>query len=177
MECVRDRKRPNADRVTEATDERASCTARSLGRNAWRLLHSHIQPPTHVRSIGRGDSRYKASGAPPRRVDLACSWALGFVHVVAAPLHSPAAPPAAAPAMSESKSDEKRASVPSSIDENPKPRQPTDLAERRRLALAEIDNAKFSWFHARIALIAGVGFFTDAYVLRSFFFNSFIMSH
>jgi PHS family inorganic phosphate transporter-like MFS transporter len=35
--------------------------------------------------------------------------------------------------------------------------------ERRRAALAEIDNAKFSWFHAKICVVAGVGFFTDAY--------------
>jgi hypothetical protein len=37
------------------------------------------------------------------------------------------------------------------------------LDERRRAALAEVDNAKFSWFHIKILLIAGVGFFTDAY--------------
>ncbi|KAF8072062.1 inorganic phosphate transporter, partial [Lyophyllum atratum] len=34
---------------------------------------------------------------------------------------------------------------------------------RRRAALAEIDNAKFSRFHAKVCLVAGVGFFTDAY--------------
>jgi len=37
------------------------------------------------------------------------------------------------------------------------------LDERRRAALAEVDNAKFSWFHVKICLVAGVGFFTDAY--------------
>jgi PHS family inorganic phosphate transporter-like MFS transporter len=37
------------------------------------------------------------------------------------------------------------------------------LDTRRRAALAEVDNAKFSWFHARVCLVAGVGFFTDAY--------------
>ncbi|KIJ66730.1 hypothetical protein HYDPIDRAFT_85185 [Hydnomerulius pinastri MD-312] len=37
------------------------------------------------------------------------------------------------------------------------------LDERRRAALAEIDNAKFSWFHVKVCLVAGVGFFTDAY--------------
>ncbi|KAF9565179.1 phosphate transporter [Agrocybe pediades] len=37
------------------------------------------------------------------------------------------------------------------------------LDERRRAALAEVDNAKFSWFHAKVCLVAGVGFFTDAY--------------
>ena len=54
------------------------------------------------------------------------------------------------------------------------------LDERRRAALAEVDNAKFSyvstlhtatftltrfffrWFHAKVCLVAGVGFFTDA---------------
>ncbi|KAG8213224.1 major facilitator superfamily domain-containing protein [Butyriboletus roseoflavus] len=39
----------------------------------------------------------------------------------------------------------------------------TELNERRRAALAEIDNAPFSWFHVKICLVAGVGFFTDAY--------------
>jgi len=37
------------------------------------------------------------------------------------------------------------------------------LDERRRAALAEIDNAAFSWFHAKVCIVAGVGFFTDAY--------------
>ncbi|KAF5392299.1 hypothetical protein D9757_001386 [Collybiopsis confluens] len=37
------------------------------------------------------------------------------------------------------------------------------LNERRRAALAEIDNAKFSWFHVKVCFVAGVGFFTDAY--------------
>jgi len=37
------------------------------------------------------------------------------------------------------------------------------INERRRAALAEIDNAKFSLFHAKVCLVAGVGFFTDAY--------------
>ncbi|KAF4571355.1 Inorganic phosphate transporter pho84 [Pleurotus pulmonarius] len=38
-----------------------------------------------------------------------------------------------------------------------------DLGERRRAALADVDNAKFSWFHAKVCAVAGVGFFTDAY--------------
>jgi PHS family inorganic phosphate transporter-like MFS transporter len=38
-----------------------------------------------------------------------------------------------------------------------------DLDAKRRAALAEIDNAKFGWFHVRACLVAGVGFFTDAY--------------
>ncbi|KAG1743456.1 major facilitator superfamily domain-containing protein [Suillus lakei] len=37
------------------------------------------------------------------------------------------------------------------------------LNERRRAALEEIDNAPFSWFHVKVCLVAGVGFFTDAY--------------
>jgi PHS family inorganic phosphate transporter-like MFS transporter len=37
------------------------------------------------------------------------------------------------------------------------------LDERRRAALADVDNAAFSWFHVKVATVAGVGFFTDAY--------------
>ncbi|KAJ7931382.1 major facilitator superfamily domain-containing protein [Mycena leptocephala] len=37
------------------------------------------------------------------------------------------------------------------------------LDERRRAALAEVDNAQFSWFHVKVCMVAGVGFFTDAY--------------
>jgi len=37
------------------------------------------------------------------------------------------------------------------------------LDERRRAALSEVDNAQFSWFHVKVCLVAGVGFFTDAY--------------
>lgn len=39
----------------------------------------------------------------------------------------------------------------------------TDLNVARRAALAEVDNAAFGWFHVRTCLVAGVGFFTDAY--------------
>ncbi|KAF9141162.1 Inorganic phosphate transporter pho84, partial [Linnemannia schmuckeri] len=39
------------------------------------------------------------------------------------------------------------------------------LRNRRREALAKIDNAEFGWFHIRACLVAGVGFFTDAYDL------------
>jgi PHS family inorganic phosphate transporter-like MFS transporter len=57
---------------------------------------------------------------------------------------------------------------------------PIDLNERRRAALEEIDNAKFScvfvcmaaryalthclfsWFHVKVCCVAGAGFFTDA---------------
>ncbi|KAG8998662.1 Inorganic phosphate transporter pho84 [Tulasnella sp. JGI-2019a] len=38
-------------------------------------------------------------------------------------------------------------------------------AERRRAALAEIDTAPYGWNHAKICIIAGIGFFTDAYDL------------
>ncbi|KAG9312576.1 major facilitator superfamily domain-containing protein [Chiua virens] len=37
------------------------------------------------------------------------------------------------------------------------------LNDRRRRALEEIDKASFSGFHVKICLVAGVGFFTDAY--------------
>ncbi|WWD17991.1 phosphate:H+ symporter [Kwoniella shandongensis] len=39
--------------------------------------------------------------------------------------------------------------------------------ERRRAALAEIDEAKFSYFHAKACVVAGIGFFTDAYDIFS----------
>jgi PHS family inorganic phosphate transporter-like MFS transporter len=38
-----------------------------------------------------------------------------------------------------------------------------NLDERRRNALAQIDNATFSWFHIKVICVAGVGFFADAY--------------
>ncbi|KAI8983449.1 phosphate:H+ symporter [Pilobolus umbonatus] len=38
-----------------------------------------------------------------------------------------------------------------------------DAFERRRIALEEIDNAKFGWFHIRACIVSGIGFFTDAY--------------
>src|ERR1700761_51699 len=40
-----------------------------------------------------------------------------------------------------------------------------DPNERRRLALAEIDKAPFGWYHIRAIVVAGIGFFTDAYDL------------
>lgn len=39
----------------------------------------------------------------------------------------------------------------------------SDPNERRRLALAEIDKAPFGWYHVRAIVVAGIGFFTDAY--------------
>lgn len=44
---------------------------------------------------------------------------------------------------------------------------PISANERRRAALTEIDEAKFSWFHAKACIVAGVGFFTDAYDIFS----------
>ncbi|KAL9096399.1 MAG: hypothetical protein Q9165_001396 [Trypethelium subeluteriae] len=38
-----------------------------------------------------------------------------------------------------------------------------DPNERRRLALAEVDKAPFGWYHIRAVVVAGIGFFTDAY--------------
>lgn len=38
-----------------------------------------------------------------------------------------------------------------------------DPNERRRMALAEIDKAPFGWYHVRLAVVTGIGFFTDAY--------------
>ncbi|POG78603.1 major facilitator superfamily domain-containing protein [Rhizophagus irregularis DAOM 181602=DAOM 197198] len=50
---------------------------------------------------------------------------------------------------------------------NPKSPSREDLDDTRRAALEEIDNAKFGWFHIRACLVAGIGFFTDAYDLFS----------
>jgi hypothetical protein len=33
----------------------------------------------------------------------------------------------------------------------------------RRMALAEVDKAPFGWYHVRLAVVTGIGFFTDAY--------------
>lgn len=41
-----------------------------------------------------------------------------------------------------------------------------DPNERRRIALAEIDKVAFGWNHVRATLVAGTGFFTDAYDVR-----------
>ncbi|KAI8370441.1 phosphate:H+ symporter [Radiomyces spectabilis] len=38
-----------------------------------------------------------------------------------------------------------------------------DIHKQRQLALQEIDNAKFGWFHIRACVVSGIGFFTDAY--------------
>ncbi|KAF2021899.1 phosphate permease [Aaosphaeria arxii CBS 175.79] len=41
----------------------------------------------------------------------------------------------------------------------------TDPNERRRMALAEVDKAPFGWYHVRLVVVTGIGFFTDAYSL------------
>jgi len=38
-----------------------------------------------------------------------------------------------------------------------------DPNERRRMALAEVDKAPFGWYHVRLIVVTGIGFFTDAY--------------
>ncbi|KAK9234484.1 major facilitator superfamily domain-containing protein [Lipomyces kononenkoae] len=43
----------------------------------------------------------------------------------------------------------------------------SDPYERRRMALAKIDNAPFGWYHVRAIMVAGIGFFTDAYDIFS----------
>lgn len=58
---------------------------------------------------------------------------------------------------------EKRASEGSDEHVNKAPVAAYSLDERRRAALEEVDNAKFSWFHFKVCMVAGVGFFTDAY--------------
>ncbi|KAJ7744750.1 phosphate permease [Mycena maculata] len=47
--------------------------------------------------------------------------------------------------------------------DNPKPDAARILNELRIAALAEVDNAKLISFHWKVCLVAGVGFFTDAY--------------
>jgi len=39
----------------------------------------------------------------------------------------------------------------------------TNFDERKRQALANVDNAPFSWYHVRAIIVAGIGFFTDSY--------------
>ncbi|CAE6373390.1 unnamed protein product [Rhizoctonia solani] len=62
--------------------------------------------------------------------------------------------------------DEKHSSSSSSSANNvPAGKNPNAMTydERRRAALREVDEAKFSRFHVKACLVAGVGFFTDAY--------------
>ncbi|EJF64692.1 phosphate transporter [Dichomitus squalens LYAD-421 SS1] len=51
------------------------------------------------------------------------------------------------------------------------------LNESRRALLHEIDNAKFSWFHVKIAFVSGAGFFTDAYDIFAITIVSIILGY
>ncbi|KAJ6492146.1 inorganic phosphate transporter [Mycena sanguinolenta] len=53
----------------------------------------------------------------------------------------------------------------SSQHSGPKPDGVQLLNELRMAALREVDGAKLIWFHRKVCLVAGVGFFTDAYDL------------
>ena len=44
--------------------------------------------------------------------------------------------------------------------------------DKRRAALKEIDDAKFGWQHVRACMVAGTGFFMDAYDLFAINFAS-----
>jgi hypothetical protein len=33
------------------------------------------------------------------------------------------------------------------------------------MALAEVDKAPFGWYHVRLAVVTGIGFFTYAYIV------------
>ncbi|KAJ2003802.1 hypothetical protein GGI04_001655 [Coemansia thaxteri] len=52
-----------------------------------------------------------------------------------------------------------------------------DVLAVRRRALAEIDNAKFGWFHVKACMVAGVGFFTDSYDIFAINLCSLIMGY
>lgn len=52
-----------------------------------------------------------------------------------------------------------------------------DPLERRRLALEEIDNAGFGWTQAKMILIAGVGFMTDAYDIFAINLGTSMLAH
>ncbi|VDB83815.1 unnamed protein product [Peniophora sp. CBMAI 1063] len=51
------------------------------------------------------------------------------------------------------------------------------LNERRYSALAKIDRAPFSWFHVKVWLVAGVGFFTDAYDIFAIGIGALMLGH
>ncbi|KAJ2870238.1 hypothetical protein GGH93_005732 [Coemansia aciculifera] len=55
--------------------------------------------------------------------------------------------------------------------------QSEDVVDVRRRALAEIDNAKFGWFHIKACLVAGIGFFTDSYDIFAINLCSTIMGY
>jgi len=49
--------------------------------------------------------------------------------------------------------------------------------DKRRAALKEIDDAKFGWYHVRACMVAGTGFFMDAYDLFAINFASSMIGH
>ena len=49
---------------------------------------------------------------------------------------------------------------------------PLTLSQCRTGALGIIDNADFSWFHFKVCMVAGIGFFADAYVFIPIFIDS-----
>jgi len=51
------------------------------------------------------------------------------------------------------------------------------LDQQRRSALSEVDHARFSRFHVKVSLVAGVGFFTDAYDLFAINIASVMLGH
>ncbi|CAG8793580.1 31623_t:CDS:2 [Gigaspora margarita] len=51
-----------------------------------------------------------------------------------------------------------------------------DLNTRQR-SLNKIDNANFGWFHIRTCVVAGIGFFTDAYDLFVINFVTVMLNH
>lgn len=65
--------------------------------------------------------------------------------------------------MDKSYNTEKASSHDGSLDPKGAANPAYTLDQRRRAALEEVDNASFSWFHVKVVLVAGVGFFTDAY--------------
>ncbi|CAG8435371.1 7404_t:CDS:2 [Ambispora gerdemannii] len=50
-------------------------------------------------------------------------------------------------------------------EEQPYSEVENDVDEKRLVALYQIDTINFSWFHIRTCIVAGIGFFTDAYDL------------
>src|SRR5581483_9237641 len=49
--------------------------------------------------------------------------------------------------------------------------------DKRRAVLKEIDEAKFGWQHVRACLVAGTGFFMDAYDLFAINFASIMLGY
>jgi PHS family inorganic phosphate transporter-like MFS transporter len=45
----------------------------------------------------------------------------------------------------------------------PVPNKKQSQTLKKNKALSQIDNAKFGWFHVRVILVSGIGFFTVKY--------------